>query len=105
MRLAQSDYHCIQDIHSTFSENKIQDLHIAGIIYNNNLLILSLWIGQKVVRQFFCCTFLMVLLMGWVFGVRRETFNTTTQFITVIVVTDITNIRYLPEKHTFLKGG
>lgn len=47
----------------------------------------------------------MVLLMGWVFGVRRETFNTTTQFITVIVVTDITNIRYLPEKHTFLKGG
>jgi len=70
-------------------------------MYNNNLLILSLWIGQ-VVRQF-CCTFLMVLLMGWVFGVRRETFNTTTQFITVIVVTDITNIRYLPEKHTFLE--
>lgn len=42
-----------------------------------------------------CFTFLTLLVSVCVLGVRRETFNTTTQFITVIAVTDITNIKYL----------
>lgn len=33
-----------------------------------------------------------------VLGVLRETFSTTTEFITVIVATTITNIRYLREQ-------
>lgn len=37
-------------------------------------------------------------VMIWVFGVLRETFRTITLFITTIVVTDITNIRYLQLK-------
>lgn len=41
--------------------------------------------------------------MMWVFGVLKETFRTITLFITTIVVTDITNIRYLQMKDSELR--
>lgn len=40
-------------------------------------------------------TFRTVSVSMWVFGVLRDTLRTITQFITTMVVTDITNIRYL----------
>ncbi len=43
-------------------------------------------------------TFRTLSVIMWVFGVLRETLRTITQFITTMVVTDITNIKYLQSK-------
>lgn len=49
------------------------------------------WLGHSL-------TFRTLSVIMWVFGVLRETLRTITQFITTIVVTDITNIKYLQSK-------
>lgn len=43
-------------------------------------------------------TFRTLSVIMWVFGVLKDTLRTITQFITTMVVTDITNIRYLQSK-------
>lgn len=60
---------------------------------------------QELLKEFFissgfCLTFLTVSVIMWVLGVLRDTLRTITLFITTMVVTDITNIRYLQLKAT-----
>lgn len=47
-------------------------------------------------------TFRTLSVIMWVFGVLRDTLRTITQFITTMVVTDITNIRYLQSRLNFI---
>lgn len=59
------------------------------------------WLSGSRILHLFCVwlvcilTFRTVSVIMWVLGVLRDTLSTITQFITTIVVTDITNIKYL----------
>lgn len=58
-------------------------------------------VTYKMARFGHSLTFRTLSVIAWVFGVLKETLRTITQFITTMVVTDMTNIRYLQFRSVF----